>query len=300
MWKRQLVVALRRHLSRLTRKLVNPPAKLLAAAPDADPITATRASSLAAGAAAQAASAAAGFLLLLYLPDPELLSAAPLEEQLALGPPETVASSFVSSCTHWESALLTKALRRRLLDRGAGSRDVPALMGRWHRRISRAQHTAWALHRKQNDSLVRLGIGESPAGRRDRRATEKKHRSEAAPCAPPSRARKPFGDVDTRQARKAAAARQASYMRAMVPRGSVATYVDDGEDIVFRAHVRAGASLTGAAEASGAAPEGGPRRQGLPLRGWSHAGGCGATLQRYAGTGISYPLCVHPHAHPPR
>ena len=92
-WKRQLVVALQRHLSRLTRKL-------LATATNADPITATRASSLAAGAAAQAACAAAGLLLLPYLPDPELLSAAPLEEQLALGPPETVASSFVTSCTH--------------------------------------------------------------------------------------------------------------------------------------------------------------------------------------------------------
>ena len=253
-WKRRLVVALQRHLSRLTRKLVNPPAKLLSAATNADPIAATRASLLAAVAAAQAASAAAGFLLLLYLPDPELLSAAPLEEQLASGPPETVASGFVTSCTHWESALLTKTLKRSLLGRGAGSRDVPALMGKWHRRISRAQHTAWALHRRQNDSLVRLGIGESPAGRSGRRATEKTHRSEAAPCAPPQRARKPFGDVGTRQARKAAAARQASYMRAMVPRGSVATYVDDGEDVVFRAHVRAGSSLPGAAEASGVAP----------------------------------------------
>ena len=43
-------------------------------------------------------------------------------------------------------------------------------------------------------------------------------------------------------------------MRAMVPRGSVATYVDDGEEIVLRAHVRVGDSLAGAAATSGAAP----------------------------------------------
>ena len=87
-----------------------------------------------------------------------------------------------------------------------------------------------------------------------RRAAGSARHSAAVPCAPPSRARKPFGDGDTKQARAAGAARQASYMRAMVPRGSVATYVDDGEEIVLRAHVRVGESLAGAAATSGAAP----------------------------------------------
>ena len=45
--------------------------------------------------------------------------------------------------------ILTNALRKRLKAIGAGPNDIRTLMGRWHRRISRAQHTARALHRRQ-------------------------------------------------------------------------------------------------------------------------------------------------------